>query len=85
MIFAAVGSIRSKRIANTLLPVASALLMLNGVVGTYYHMRGIVRRPGGIRKPLYNILYGPPIFAPMLMAACGLIGALAYFMRREHR
>ncbi len=85
MIFAAVGSIRSKRIANTLLPVASALLMLNGVVGTYYHMRGIVRRPGGIRKPLYNVLYGPPIFAPMLMAACGLIGALAYFMRRERR
>jgi len=53
------------------------------MVGTGYHLRGIVRRSGGTRKPLYNILYGPPIFAPMLMAACGLIGALAYFMRRE--
>ena len=83
MIFAALASLRSKRVANTLLPAASALLMLNGVVGTGYHVRGIVRRSGGTRKPLYNILYGPPIFAPMLMAACGLIGALAYFMRRE--
>ena len=83
MIFAALGSLRSKRMANTVLPAASAMLMLNGVVGTYYHARGIAKRSGGLRKPLYNILYGPPIFAPMLMAACGLIGALAYFMRRE--
>ena len=83
MIVAALASLRSKRAANTILPAASALLMLNGAVGTYYHMRGIARRSGGLRKPLYNILYGPPIFAPMLMAACGLIGALAYCMRRE--
>jgi hypothetical protein len=83
MIVAALASLPSKRVANTLLPVASAFLMLNGVVGTGYHVRGIARRSGGTRKPLYNILYGPPIFAPMLMAACGLIGALAYFMRRE--
>jgi hypothetical protein len=59
------------------------MLMLNGVAGTYYHARGIAKRSGGLRKPLYNILYGPPIFAPMLMAACGLIGAFAYCMRRE--
>jgi hypothetical protein len=83
MIFAALASLRSKRIANTLLPTASGLLILNGLVGTGYHIRGIARRSGGTHKPLYNILYGPPIFAPMLMAACGLIGALAYFMRRE--
>ncbi len=83
MVFTAIGAIRNKKIANTLLPVASAVLMLNGVVGTYYHMRGIARRSGGTRKPLYNILYGPPVFAPMLMAACGLLGFLAYLMRRE--
>jgi hypothetical protein len=83
MMGTAFTSIRSKRIANTLLPIVSALLMLNGVVGTYYHARGIARRSGGMKKPLYNILYGPPIFAPMLMAACGMLGALAYLMRRE--
>ena len=57
--------------------------MLNGIVGTGYHIRGILRRPGGKKKPLYNILYGPPIFDPMRFAACGMLGMMAYFMRRE--
>lgn len=83
MVLTALGAIRSRRVANTLLPILSAALMLNGVVGTWYHARGIARRPGGLKKPLYNTLYGPPIFAPMLMAACGMLGALAYLMRRE--
>jgi hypothetical protein len=83
MIFTCLGAIKSKKIANRMLPVVSALLMLNGMVGTYYHIRGIARRSGGTHKPLYNILYGPPLFAPMLMAACGLLGALAYLMQRE--
>ncbi|MEG9435311.1 hypothetical protein JAO29_03930 [Edaphobacter sp. HDX4] len=83
MLFATLSSVRSRRIANTLLPVASGLLMANGIVGTGYHIRGILRRPGGRKKPLYNILYGPPIFAPMLMAAAGMLGALAYLMGRE--
>jgi len=85
MLFATLGSRRSKLIANTLLPVGSALLMLNGTIGVGYHLRGILQRPGGKKKPLYNILYGPPIFAPMLFAACGLLGMLAYLMRRESR
>jgi hypothetical protein len=85
MLFATLGARRSKLIANTLLPLASALLMLNGTIGVGYHLRGILQRPGGKKKPLYNILYGPPIFAPMLFAACGLLGMLAYLMRREPR
>ena len=51
--------------------------------GFYYHARGIVRRPGGVKKPLYNILYGPPIFAPLLFAACGFLGLMASLLRRE--
>ncbi len=82
---AALGAVKSKTCANTLLPAASALAMINGVVGAGYHIRGIVRRPGGLKKPLYNTLYGPPIFAPMLFAAAGMLGALAYLMRRERR
>jgi hypothetical protein len=80
---AAVWAFRSKRAANTVLPVVAMAAMVNGVVGTYYHVRGILRRPGGLRKPLYNTLYGPPIFAPMLFAAAGMLGMMAYFMRRE--
>lgn len=83
MLIATLGARQSKRIANTLLPLAAAVLMLDGVVGFGYHVRGILDRPGGEKKPLYNILYGPPIFAPMLFAACGLLGMMAYLMRRE--
>lgn len=82
---ASLGALKSKKVANTLLPLAAGAAMLDGVVGTAYHLRGILRRPGGTRKPLYNILYGPPIFAPMLFAACGLLGMMAYMMRRERR
>ena len=82
---AAITSLFSRRVANTLLPAAAGLAMLNGVVGTGYHIRGILRRPAGRKKPLYNILYGPPIFAPMLFAACGMLGMMAYLMRRERR
>ncbi|MGI4827886.1 MAG: hypothetical protein ACRYFU_06825 [Janthinobacterium lividum] len=80
---AALLSLKSERVANTLLPVASVAAMVNGMVGTGFHIRGILRRPGGSKKPLYNTLYGPPIFAPMLFAACGLLGMMAYLMRRE--
>jgi hypothetical protein len=83
MLIATLGARRSERIANTLLPLAAAVLMLDGVVGFGYHLRGILERPGGKNKLPYNILYGPPIFAPMLFAACGLLGMMAYLMRRE--
>jgi muramidase (phage lysozyme) len=83
MLAATLGARRSKRLANTALPAVSALLMLDGTIGFGYHMRGILRRPAGKKKPLYNILYGPPIFAPLLVAACGLLGMMAYLMRRE--
>lgn len=83
MLTATLGSVKSKRIANTALPAVSGLLMLDGVIGFGYHIRGILRRPAGKKKPLYNILYGPPIFAPLLVAACGLLGMMAYLMRRE--
>jgi hypothetical protein len=83
LIAAAAGAIRSRRIANTALPLVSALALADGAVGFYYHARGILRRPGGTKKPLYNILYGPPIFAPLLFAACGFLGLMASLLRRE--
>ena len=63
----------------------SALAILDGGVGFFYHARGVLRRPGGLKKPLYNIVYGPPIFAPLLFAACGVLGLFACLMRRERR
>lgn len=80
---AAGGAIRSGRIANTVLPAVSTLALANGAAGFYYHARGIARRSGGLKKPLYNTLYGPPIFAPLLFAACGFLGLMASLLRRE--
>lgn len=81
----AAGAIKSEKLAKTLLPAASALAMVDGAVGSIYHVRGIGKRSGGWKKPVYNILYGPPIFAPMLFAACGFLGMMASLLRREQR
>ncbi len=78
-----IGAMKSRKVAHTLLPAVSALALLDGSVGFFYHARGVMRRPGGLKKPLYNILYGPPIFAPLLFAASGFLGLLASLMRRE--
>ncbi|MFN2475199.1 MAG: hypothetical protein ABR526_02515 [Chthoniobacterales bacterium] len=80
---AAIGAIRSPKIARTWLPAMSLLAIADGGVGFFYHVRGVLRRPGGMKKPFYNLVYGPPVFAPLLFAACGSIGLLASLMRRE--
>jgi hypothetical protein len=80
---AAIAAINSRKAAHTWLPALSALAIADGSVGFFYHARGVVRRPGGIHKPFYNIMYGPPIFAPLLFAACGFVGLLASLLRRE--
>ena len=80
---AAAGAIVSPKIARTWLPAMSTLAIADGAVGFFYHARGIVRRPGGLKKPIYNIVYGPPIFAPLLFAAFGTVGLLASLMRGE--
>ena len=83
LIGAAAGAIVSPKVARTWLPAMSALAIADGGVGFFYHVRGVLRRPGGMQQPLYNLLYGPPVFAPLLFAACGTIGLLASLMRRE--
>lgn len=81
----ACGAIRSRRVAHTWLPAISVLAILDGSVGCAYHARGILRRPGGLTKPLYNLIYGPPLFAPLLFAACGFLGLLASLLGREEK
>ncbi len=80
---AAFASVKSRKVATTLLPAASALASVDAAVGFYYHGRGILRRPGGTKHWLYNILYGPPIFAPLLFGAAGMLGGLASLLRRR--
>ena len=82
---AALASIRSRRIARTALPALSIAASADAAVGFCYHARGVMRRPGGRRHWLYNILYGPPIFAPLLFGAAGMMGLLASMLRRSSR
>jgi hypothetical protein len=82
---AGIGAVKSRRIAHTWLPALSALAIADGAVGFVYHARGVSRRPGGMKKPIYNIVYGPPIFAPLLFAASGFLGLLASLLRRGKR
>jgi hypothetical protein len=83
VMIAGIGTIWSRTMARILLPITSALALISGAVGFFYHARGVLRRPGGKKLPLYNILYGPPIFAPLLFAATGFLGLLASLLRRE--
>ena len=82
VMIAGIGSVWSRTVARTLLPLTSGLALLSGAVGFFFHVRGVLRRSGGAKKPLYNILYGPPIFAPLLFAATGFLGLLASLLRR---
>jgi hypothetical protein len=80
----AFGSVKSRRLATTALPAISIVAGADAAVGFYYHARGVLRRPGGAKHLLYNIMYGPPIFAPLLFGAAGMLGVLASLLRRRH-
>jgi hypothetical protein len=80
---AAFASVKSRRLSVTALPALSLLAAADAAVGSYYHSRGVLRRPGGSKHLLYNIMYGPPIFAPLLFGAAGMLGLLASLLRRR--
>lgn len=82
---AAFASVKSRKVATTALPAISILASADAAVGFYYHGRGVLRRPGGTKHLLYNVLYGPPIFAPLLFGAAGMLGLLASLLRRKRK
>jgi hypothetical protein len=81
----AFGSTKNRRLAVTVLPAVSAVAGADAAIGFFYHARGVLRRPGGRKHLLYNIMYGPPIFAPLLFGAAGMLGVLASLLRRRNR
>jgi hypothetical protein len=83
VVVAGIGGIYSRRWAKTYLPITAGIYTLNGMVGEYYHARGVARRPGGFRQASYNLAMGPPIMAPGLMTIVGAMGLLAAVLRRE--
>ena len=80
---AGVAGVVSHRAAKTALPLASAVVVANGLQGTYLHARGIAQKPGGWRNWRYNMEMGPPLLAPLLVTLVGGMGLLAAVLRRE--
>ncbi len=83
VMIAGIGGIWSRKWAKTYLPITAGIYTANGLLGEYYHARGIARRPGGFSQPGYNMAMGPPIMAPGLMTIVGAMGLLAAVLRRE--
>ncbi len=83
LVVAGIGGVFSKRWAKTALPVTAGLYAANGLLGEYFHFRGVARKPGGWSLASYNMAMGPPISAPGLMSMVGGMGLLAAVLRRE--
>jgi hypothetical protein len=83
LVIGGVAGAVSRTWAKTVLPVTAALYTANGLIGVYYHARGVSRRPGGWKEATYNVPMGPPLMAPGLMSMVGGMGLLAAILRRE--
>jgi hypothetical protein len=80
---AGVVGVRSERVARTWLPALSALYCLDGMIGVVTHIRGVARKPGGFKEPMFNIVMGPPLLAPGSLALVGGMGLAAAALGRE--
>ena len=80
---AGVAGMSSRRAAQTVLPAVGALYALNGAIGTYTHLRGVYRKPGGFSEPTYNFVMGPPLLAPGSLILIGALAMLAGIVERE--
>jgi hypothetical protein len=80
---AGLAGIRSERAAKTWLPALSALYCVDGLIGVITHVRGVARKPGGFREPVFNIVMGPPLLAPGSLALVGGMGLAAAAFGRE--
>jgi hypothetical protein len=80
---AGVAGVFSERVAKTWLPAISALYAADGVIGVVTHVRGVVRKPGGLSEPTYNLVMGPPLLAPGSLALVGGMGLAAALAKRE--
>jgi hypothetical protein len=83
VVVAGVMGVFSRKWAKTALPATALIYAANGLLGEYFHARGVARKPGGWGLASYNVPMGPPIFAPGLMVLVGGMGVLAALLRRE--
>ena len=80
---AGVAGVVSEKAARTALPAASALYLLDGLIGVWTHFQGVRKRPGGFGEPTYNLVMGPPLLAPGSLCMVGAFGLVAAIVKRE--
>jgi hypothetical protein len=80
---AGVAGVASERAATTVLPALSAVFVLDGAAGVFFHLRGAYRKPGGFKEATYNLVMGPPVLAPGALTMVGGLGLAAALSRRE--
>jgi hypothetical protein len=82
-----IGNLLKVRVARTLKAPLSVLSVIAGLVGMGMHIFHVVKRRGGFRNQRgkiawRNLFYGPPLLAPLLMMAYGMIGLATALSRR---
>jgi hypothetical protein len=80
---AGLAGARSPAAARSVLPAAGLLYAVNGAIGTFTHLRGVYRKPGGFSEPTYNLVMGPPLLAPGSLILVGAIAILAGIVEPE--
>lgn len=80
-VVAAIAALRSPRLAARVLPALSIASFVDGVLGFALHLRGIKRMPGHFTNLRFNVVMGPPLFAPLLLCSVGLLGLLASLLK----
>lgn len=64
---------------RTLYVVLLAVGVVEGLVGSYYHVTGVGDRVGGYK--LNNFLVGPPPLLPITVTVASLLGLVAVYWR----
>jgi hypothetical protein len=84
-ILVALAAVFRPELGRRALPAVALASLVDGVIGFVFHLRGIGRMPGGWKLGQYNVVIGPPIFAPLLTCTVGVVGLLASLLRPERR
>jgi hypothetical protein len=59
-----------------------ALTFVTGFVGVGMHLRGVDRQMGGLHVWLFNLLQGPPVWAPTIFSGFAVVGlAVVHLLR----
>lgn len=62
---------------QTTVAVLFWIAIVSGLIGSFYHIRGVGERVGGYK--LRNFLIGPPLTLPSLISVMGIIGLIAIY------